>query len=427
MRTPYSDSNLLDLGFLFEDGQASSSHGKDAVVAMDCGREPESAALPALPLTEHNLRKFEASVDINSDRDRSRTPPRTPPRQRRKSISNGAPQSPVLAMMSEDLLATRLRPRLPRPEDLVKALAGDSRVDGGDFKVDGASLLRTMAAHYLRIVDVALKFPQTDGCGKCVLGTMDFDELFVSTMCSGSGGAELAVQAFSEGFEDVTGRPLLTATPFACENAAFKQGHLKRLLTHLHPAGNWCIFDDITTMTGKDRRCIVHGPEKKVSKGKAGKAAKGKAKASADQPVSSGDPEPCTLFKNYKPAGGEAEDVFLARRVKGCVCGFSCKSFSRANQSFAANRTSMVDDASNSSVKTFRGTCDVLQSLIQEGQALRCCSRWQSQVQMGGGAHEVCRAPAEALASPTARFSDSKRVVQHTDQPRTGSGPDQAR
>lgn len=100
MRTPYSDSNLLDLGFLFEDGQASSSHGKDAVVAMDCGREPESAALPALPLTEHNLRKFEASVDINSDRDRSRTPPRTPPRQRRKSISNGAPQSPVLAMMS---------------------------------------------------------------------------------------------------------------------------------------------------------------------------------------------------------------------------------------------------------------------------------------------------------------------------------------
>ena len=169
-------------------------------------------------------------------------------------------------------------------------------------------------------------------------------------------------------------------------------------------------------------RCIVHGPEKKVSKGKAGKAAKGKAKASADQPVSSGDPEPCTLFKNYKPAGGEAEDVFLARRVKGCVCGFSCKSFSRANGSFAANRTSMVDDASNSSVKTFRGTCDVLQSLIQEGQALRCCSRWQSQVQMGGGAHEVCRAPAEALASPTARFSDSKRVVQHTDQPRTGCG-----
>ena len=49
-------------------------------------------------------------------------------------------------------------------------------------------------------------------------------------------------------------------------------------------------------------------------------------------------------------------------------------------------------------------------------------SRWQSQVQMGGGAHEVCRAPAEALASPTARFSDSKRVVQHTDQPRTGCG-----
>jgi hypothetical protein len=96
---------------------------------------------------------------------------------------------------------------------------------------------------------------RTDGCGECVLGTMDFDELFVSTMCSGSGGAELAVQAFSEGFEDVTGRPLLTATPFACENAAFKQGHLKRLLTHLHPAGNWCIFDDITTMTGKDRRC----------------------------------------------------------------------------------------------------------------------------------------------------------------------------
>ena len=137
-------------------------------------------------------------------------------------------------------------------------------------------------------------------------------------------------------------------------------------------------------------RCIAHGPEKRLSKSAKAKtkaAAKAKAKATAkvkakgakDAATEEQQPEKessstvtapsdgcCSLTRNYKDVDPEAA-TSQKRIVKGTLCGFSCKAFSRANQNFSTNRKSMKDSLDNTSVKTFNATAKVLQSLSIAG------------------------------------------------------------
>lgn len=108
-----------------------------------------------------------------------------------------------------------------------------------------------------KTIPASLRPTRNQASDSCVTGNLQIDELCVSTMCSGSGGGELAVRAFAEAFEDCRGKPLATSTPFACECTPFKQMHLKKLLQHLHSEdGSFCLFDDVTTMGTPDSRRI---------------------------------------------------------------------------------------------------------------------------------------------------------------------------
>lgn len=108
-----------------------------------------------------------------------------------------------------------------------------------------------------KTIPASLRPTRNQTSESCVTGNLQIDELCVSTMCSGSGGGELAVRAFAEAYEECQGKPLATSTPFAAECVPFKQMHLKRLLQHMHKDGSsFCLFDDVSTMGTPDARHI---------------------------------------------------------------------------------------------------------------------------------------------------------------------------
>lgn len=53
--------------------------------------------------------------------------------------------------------------------------------------------------------------------------------------------------------------------------------------------------------------------------------------------------------------------------LHGLQCGFSCKSFSRANNSFAALKTAMSVGADDTSVRTFHGSLETMIKLDKSG------------------------------------------------------------
>lgn len=82
----------------------------------------------------------------------------------------------------------------------------------------------------------------------------------MSSLCSGSGAGELALNAIAQASSSVFNVPVHARTPFCCESEPWNQQHLMQLLGSL--GGRiFCVFDDVVSLGRGDgsARCVVHG------------------------------------------------------------------------------------------------------------------------------------------------------------------------
>jgi hypothetical protein len=153
-------------------------------------------------------------------------------------------------------------------------------------------------------------------------------EFGTASVCTGTATGEITVESSIQAMSDQYGFLSSPCICFQSEKEPFKQQWLKdnNLLQR-----ETCLFNDCTLILSGKAKCITHGCN-------------------------------CDFLKKF--AGRNSEHK---RKVHSIKAGFSCKSWSRANCNFCANRSGMAMAKDElTSVKTFRSTRDIIECVMPD-------------------------------------------------------------
>ena len=188
-----------------------------------------------------------------------------------------------------------------------------------------------------------------------------------SSMCSGSGGGELAAAAVAEAFTEVWGQQV-AAMPFYVRDGSCEAAPLDGSCRNHRSAVS--VTSSASARTRACVRCTASAQPK-------GRRRRWLLPA----------PLPCSWNSNFDIGTSSAPD----RALYGTICGFSCKSFSKANSSFSTFQSAMKSPNSTAtSVRTFQATVGVLQRMAAAGQlAISAVSRGFSFLRFGLVQHQT--------------------------------------
>lgn len=280
---------------------------------------------PGSGLTEENLRS----------RERTRSPPASNGSNSNKTLRLGADPAELEEAKSEEEKPT-FPPHVPNPF-LEKESFLASLMLPASSQIDRARLLDNVAWHLASVAKWA---------GKNVLGgkLVVPKKLLMASLCSGSGGGELAAHAVTTALGKIFDQECTCQCALVCEAVAYKAQHLCSLVSSLQPAASFCCFDDVVELGTGVGTCRTHHNIVKPPKG----AKKGEPSPSAKCPLA------------YSNERQESD-------LHGALSGFSCKSFSKQSSQFKVLMSAMKDNANCSSVKTFHGTKECLGKLARKG------------------------------------------------------------
>ena len=179
-------------------------------------------------------------------------------------------------------------------------------------QIDRARLLDNVAWHLASVAKWA---------GKNVLGgkLVVPKKLLMASLCSGSGGGELAAHAVTTALGKIFDQECTCQCALVCEAVAYKAQHLCSLVSSLQPAASFCCFDDVVELGTGVGTCRTHHNIVKPPKG----AKKGEPSPSAKCPLA------------YSNERQESD-------LHGALSGFSCKSFSKQNSQFKVLMSAMT-------------------------------------------------------------------------------------
>lgn len=162
-------------------------------------------------------------------------------------------------------------------------------------QIDRARLLDNVAWHLASVAKWA---------GKNVLGgkLVVPKKLLMASLCSGSGGGELAAHAVTTALGKIFDQECTCQCALVCEAVAYKAQHLCSLVSSLQPAASFCCFDDVVELGTGVGTCRTHHNIVKPPKG----AKKGEPSPSAKCPLA------------YSNERQESD-------LHGALSGFSCK------------------------------------------------------------------------------------------------------
>ncbi len=207
----------------------------------------------------------------------------------------------------------------------------------GTQEVDMHNFLTNMAKHMLDVVIWEQGYGDKHlAC--CCFGKISTLPLHLmnSSLCSGSGSAELISKAMSTALSDALMKRFTHHIPLVAEVVKWKQMHLGANILHEHPDA--CVFNCCCALAKGAGVCVRGGNHTKCRLTSA-------------------------MHSLVDKIGANYNDI-----LKGLTSGFSCKNFSRAHVNYAMLREAMAKDMTETtSVKTFRATVAIIEELFEEG------------------------------------------------------------